>query len=72
MPSPHASRLTVAAVQAALSDDTAQNIARMSDFVCDAASRGAGVVLIPELFEGHYFPAGQGEDHFKQIGRAHV
>ncbi|WP_375397737.1 N-carbamoylputrescine amidase [uncultured Sphingomonas sp.] len=47
--------LTVAALQLAFSTDTAANIARVGDAVCDAAGRGARVILPPELFEGEYF-----------------
>ncbi len=56
--------MTVAAVQAALSDDVAENVALMTDLIRQAADRGAQVVLLPELFEGHYFPQQQREDDF--------
>ncbi len=48
-------QITVAALQLALTDDTAENIARVSALVREAAAKGAQVVLPPELFEGHYF-----------------
>ncbi len=57
-------RLTVAAVQAALSDDAGANVAKLTELVRDAAGRGARVVLLPELFEGHYFPRRQREEDF--------
>lgn len=47
--------LTVAALQLALTDEVDENIARVSELVREAASKGAQVVLPPELFEGHYF-----------------
>ena len=47
--------LTVAALQLAFSDDTAANIAAVSELIREAASKGAKVILPPELFEGHYF-----------------
>jgi N-carbamoylputrescine amidase len=47
--------ITVAALQLALSDDVTENINRVSDLVREAASKGAKVILPPELFEGHYF-----------------
>jgi len=47
--------ITVAALQLALTDDVAENIARVSELVREAHGRGAQVVLPPELFEGHYF-----------------
>jgi N-carbamoylputrescine amidase len=60
--------LTVAAVQAAMSDDRSANVARMTELVREAAGRGARAVLMPELFEGHYFPRHQQEADFD---RAH-
>jgi N-carbamoylputrescine amidase len=47
--------ITVAALQLAFSTDTEANIAKVSERVREAASRGAQVVLPPELFEGEYF-----------------
>jgi N-carbamoylputrescine amidase len=47
--------LTVAAVQMAMTDDVADNIATAERLVRRAVDQGARVVLIPELFEGHYF-----------------
>jgi N-carbamoylputrescine amidase len=48
-------KLNVGALQLALTDDTAANIRAVSELVREAASRGAEVVLPPELFEGPYF-----------------
>jgi N-carbamoylputrescine amidase len=48
-------KITVAALQLAFSDDIDANIAEVTKLVRDAAKRGAQVVLPPELFEGHYF-----------------
>lgn len=56
--------VTVAAVQSALEDDPHQNIRKMEALVRDAAGRGAHIILMPELFEGHYFPQEQCEDNF--------
>lgn len=48
--------LTVSALQLALgSDDEQDNIEAVSSLVEDAASRGAQVILPPELFSGPYF-----------------
>ena len=47
--------ITVAAMQLAFSGDEAANIAAVSELVREAASRGAQVILPPELFEGPYF-----------------
>ena len=46
------SKLTVAALQLAFTDDTVANILAVSDLVREAAAKGAEVVLPPELFEG--------------------
>ena len=48
-------KITVAAVQCALAGPRADNIARVERLVREAASRGASVVLPPELLEGPYF-----------------
>ena len=45
----------VAALQMSMSTDITTNIATAERLVRDAVSQGAQVVLIPELFEGHYF-----------------
>ena len=49
------SEVTVAALQTALTDDVATNVARVTELVREAAGRGAQIVLPSELFEGHYF-----------------
>jgi len=49
------SKLTVAALQLAFSEDTARNIRAVSELVREAAEKGAEVVLPPELFESPYF-----------------
>jgi N-carbamoylputrescine amidase len=55
--------VTVAAVQMSMSDDLAVNVTNAERLVRDAAARGAGVVLLPELFEGHYFCKDQLAEH---------
>lgn len=47
--------ITVAALQLAFGPDLDKNIAHVARLVREAASRGAQVVLPPELFEGEYF-----------------
>ncbi len=49
------STITVAALQLAFGEDIDANIRAVSGLVRDAHSRGAEVVLPPELFEGPYF-----------------
>lgn len=57
-------KVTVAALQLAFSDDVAENIEAVSVLVREAAAKGAKIILPPELFEGHYFCRTQDEDHF--------
>ncbi|MEK7293047.1 MAG: nitrilase-related carbon-nitrogen hydrolase, partial [Actinomycetota bacterium] len=47
--------VTVAAVQMSMTTDVATNVATAERLVRDAVSKGAQIVLIPELFEGLYF-----------------
>jgi N-carbamoylputrescine amidase len=47
--------MRVAAIQMSMVVDTATNVAVAERLVRDAAAQGAHVILIPELFEGHYF-----------------
>ncbi|WP_428267966.1 N-carbamoylputrescine amidase [Haliangium sp.] len=54
----------LAAVQSAFVDDVSKNVARMTELVREAAAQGAQVILMPELFEGRYFPCGQREEDF--------
>ena len=60
-------KVTVAALQTALSDDVAQNVERVTAMVRAAAGKGANIILPSELFEGHYFCRTQNEADF---GRA--
>ncbi|HEY0315251.1 MAG TPA: N-carbamoylputrescine amidase [Sphingomonas sp.] len=47
--------ITVAALQLAFGEDIETNIANVAELVREAASKGAQVILPPELFEGPYF-----------------
>jgi N-carbamoylputrescine amidase len=58
------SEVTVAALQLAFSDAVEENIAAVTELVREAASKGAKLILPPELFEGHYFCRTQDEGHF--------
>lgn len=48
-------QITIAALQLGFTPDIDRNIANVSALVREAASRGAQVILPPELFEGEYF-----------------
>ncbi len=56
--------VSVAAVQMAMVDDVAANVATAERLVRRAAADGAQIVLIPELFEGPYFCIDQLPEHF--------
>src|ERR1043165_6980315 len=58
--------VTVAALQTALTDDVADNVARATALGRGAAGRGAQIILPSELFEGHYFCRTQREDDFRR------
>lgn len=48
-------KVTVAATQMACSDTIGENVANGERLTRDAAAQGANIVLLQELFEGHYF-----------------
>ncbi len=56
--------ISVAAIQTSYGADMAANIAKTADFVREAASRGAQVILPSELFQGPYFCVAQEERWF--------
>jgi len=56
--------IVVAAVQAAFTDDSEGDIARVVELVRGAAAEGANVILPPELFQGFYFCREEHERHF--------
>ena len=49
------SETTVAATQMTCSNNVSENIDRAESLIRDAASKGAQVILIQELFESQYF-----------------
>ncbi|HEU4704702.1 MAG TPA: N-carbamoylputrescine amidase [Sphingomicrobium sp.] len=57
-------KLTVAALQLAFTEDTVANIGAVAGLVREAAGKGAQVVLPPELFEGPYFCRTEDESRF--------
>ncbi len=56
--------ITLAAVQCALAKSVAENVARVTELVREAAGRGAQVILPPELFEGPYFCREEKDEFF--------
>jgi N-carbamoylputrescine amidase len=66
MPAMTGSQLSVAAVQMAMVDDRAANVATAERLVRDAVAMGARIVLIPELFEGPYFCKDQLPEHLQR------
>jgi N-carbamoylputrescine amidase len=63
-------KVTVAALQTALTDDVATNVARVTALVREAAGKGAQIILPSELFEGHYFCRTQREADFARARSA--
>ncbi|MEM9590063.1 MAG: N-carbamoylputrescine amidase [Pseudomonadota bacterium] len=60
-----ARQVTVAALQASFGHDMAANIARVEALVREAADQNAQVVVVPELFQGIYFPTRQDPKWFE-------
>lgn len=56
--------LHLAAIQSSFATSRDQNVARMDALVREAAAAGAQIILMPELFEGRYFPQEQREEDF--------
>lgn len=56
--------IKVAAVQMSMSSDKAENIKLAEAMVREAASEGAQIILLPELFEGLYFCKDKDRDYF--------
>jgi N-carbamoylputrescine amidase len=62
------SHLFIGVVQCALARARSENLARIDTLVREAVSRGAKVVLTPELLEGKYFPQAEDEHAFDLAG----
>lgn len=58
-------QVTVAAVQMSCSSDTVQNMKKAEEMVRHAAREGAGVVVLPELFETTYFCQQENPDYYQ-------
>jgi len=57
-------KVTVAAIQLALTDDAAENTKRVTEKIREAAKKGAQIILPSELFECHYFCTVEKEEYF--------
>ena len=55
--------LSLAAIQMSMSDSRIDNVSKAERLVRQAASGGAKIILIPELFEGEYFCKEQDAQH---------
>jgi N-carbamoylputrescine amidase len=64
MPEITSQTLSVAAIQCPLGGSPAENRSRVASAVVEAASRGAQIVLPPELFDGPYFCRAERGDLF--------
>lgn len=58
--------MILSAIQMAMAEDVATNVATAERLVREAARQGAEVILIPELFEGHYFCKDQTADDLRR------
>lgn len=56
--------IKVSAIQMKMSDDKTQNVVNAKTFIRKAASEGANIILLPELFEGLYFCKDMDEKYF--------
>jgi N-carbamoylputrescine amidase len=57
--------LRIAVAQAALGEDAETSLGRAEDLLFEAAERNAGLVVLPELFDGPYFCRTEDEVHFE-------
>jgi len=60
------SPLSIGIVQCALGGTRDENVSRIEALIHEAATRGAHIILTPELFEGPYFPQTEDERAFDQ------
>ena len=56
---------TYALIQMSMSEDYSKNLAKVDSFLEEAAKKGASLVLIPELFQRHYFCQKENYDFFE-------
>ncbi len=55
-PVPHTDKLTIALIQMAMTGSVADNLDKAERMIENAASRGAQIICLPELFSTLYFP----------------
>lgn len=53
-------------IQCSLSDNEEENLEKLEKYIRAAASKGARIILAPELFQGHYFCSEVKKDHFSR------
>lgn len=58
--------MVLGAVQMSMTSSLAENLDKAEHLVREAASKGARIILIPELFEGPYFCKDQVPDHLER------
>lgn len=59
-------KIKVAAIQCTISDNEEENVLKISSYVKEAASKGAQIILPPELFQGFYFCRHEDEKFFSR------
>ena len=55
----------IAAIQMAMGNDESINIEKALSYIQEAATQGAQIIVLPELFSGHYFPKTQDDNFFR-------
>ena len=54
----------VGLLQMQCASETKQNLARAVEMIREAASQGASIICLPELFQSHYFCQTEDHTHF--------
>jgi len=54
----------IAVIQASFNPDCEKNISKMTEKIKEAAQNNAKIILLPELFENHYFPREKKKEFF--------
>ncbi|KAG2444820.1 hypothetical protein HXX76_001562 [Chlamydomonas incerta] len=64
-PAPPARRVVLAVTQFAMSEDRAANVAKVEQYVRQAAAAGAHIIVLPELFDCLYFAQVHSQEYFQ-------